>query len=1445
MNSKANYSLCYRFSNPLKGFDSRLLDCFRRVVIFFALAFSGVALANPVHYWFFWDVPSMLYATPEAALASHGDSVCSSRYPPSSEPTAWVYVGGYRLGRPQGVQPFSCFVSRSWGGGYQFWAFGGIVELRTCPATTPYFWPSTSSCNATPPPIITSTKNLGEPKQCVGNPCNPATGNKYQSEIDYRNPDNRLTFTRSYNSGASKDIGLGFGWGTNAGAYLEINGTTLTVWRGDGRGERFSKNASGVWRGDTDSELILTEDSTGFTLTFADGAAERYGLSGKLLTHTNRTGLTYTYGYNAQGKLDSLTGPFGQRLLFGYDASSHLATLTDPAGKLYSYAFDANNNLIRVTYPDGKFKTYHYENVTFPHHLTGISDENGNRFATWSYDAQGRAITSQHAVTDNGSAQERYALSYDSDTQTTVTDAIGNKETLSFGITLGVKNLLSRIYQSDGKGIKQSFDANNNRISETDAEGRITAYTYNATNQRTSATVASGTPEARTTSYQYLSGILDLPTVIESSSVFAGAKKQTTITYDASRNPVQMTQKGYTPTGTPVTRTIKLAYNAQGQVTQIDGPRLDVADLTTLEYYPCATGGACGQLKRLANARGQATIYDAYDAHGRLLQLTDPNGVKTSYAYDARGRVLTVTVTPPAGAIRVTHYSYDAAGQITSVTTPDGIKLTYTYDAAHYLRSITDNLGNKVQYKYDLKGNRTQALTRDPDSTLVRQIDTAYDLRNRASQINAAGSLTQQVHDAVGNLTQSTDPNVHSATHNYDPLNRLLRSVDALSGNTQYSYDANDQLTRVTAPNNAATHYVYDDLGNLLSETSPDRGVTTYAYDAAGEVTQHTDARGITVNYTYDTLGRITLIDYPGTTEDATFTYDSSLMGVPCTFGTGKLCQVQDQSGLTQYAYDGFGNLTQEAHIELGVTYTTRYTYDAGDRIAAITYPGGRQVTYSRDTVGRIASVSALLNGQPVTLTRQRSYRADGLLKAQIFGNNLNEQRTYDLQGRLTSQSLGSVDSRSYAYDPAGNVTQKQGSGMANYSYDALDRLTREASAVVGQFGYNYDPNGNRLSLFDNGETKNYAYSPNTNRLTQANNKDWVLDAAGNTLTKDNGKWRFEYLSSGRLFKVYKERKWVATYLYNAQGLRTQKTTKHGTTVYHYDMQGRLLAETTDRGNLIRAYVWLEDQPLVQIDRHGKGEEKYKKAKPAKETIAYLHVDHLGTPRLATDASQQIVWRWDSDAFGAKKPDDLDDDHDGDDDRTITVNLRFPGQYADKETKLFYNWNRYYDPKTGRYISSDPIGLAGGLNTYAYVLNNPLRYIDPTGLDATVTLYPGASGFGHVGIGVNSPNTTGFYPSPDASTWDVITGQPVPGVMQPDTRTPTQTITIPATPAQDKAIQDYINSRIANPGNYDLNDRNCTTTIRDALDAAGINTPASIYPKELIRDLQRQFGGRQ
>jgi RHS repeat-associated protein len=675
----------------------------------------------------------------------------------------------------------------------------------------------------------------------------------------------------------------------------------------------------------------------------------------------------------------------------------------------------------------------------------------------------------------------------------------------------------------------------------------------------------------------------------------------------------------------------------------------------------------CGQLKKVTDALGHSTTYDSYSAQG-VTQTTDANGLKTHYTYDTKGRIKTLTQTPPVGASRQTQYTYDPNGQVIQTVLPDGMTLTYTYDAAHYLRSITDNLGNKVEYTYDLKGRRTQELTKDPDGTLVRSLQTAYDVRDKVASINAGGSLTQQLRDALGNLVKETDPNNQTATnpvsttYNYDPLNRLLKTIDRLSGPTTYGYDSNDRPIAITAPNGITTRYVYDDLGNLLQEQSPQRGIRSYTYDVAGDVLSLTDARGIVLNYTYDALNRVTQIDAPGTNEDIAYVYDGA---AGCTNGAGRLCQVIDESGITTYSYDVFGNLSQQTKAELGVTYTTRYTYDAGNRISTITYPDGRTLTYTRDAIGRTTDISMTMNGVTTSLLNTLSYRADGLVKSQTFGNGLTETRTYDLQGRLTSQNLGSVLNQTYSYDANGNLTTVP---SGTYGYDVLDRLVQTSLSTQNN-NYTYEGNGD------------------------------ILNASFSVIPSGIRNDRYTYTSFGQLASYSKDNVLTASYIYNAQHQRTRKSVG-GTTVYHYDLAGNLIQETDSMGTVLRSYVWLNQTPIVQIDN----------ATP--ERITYLQVDHLNTPRWGTNSTGTLVWKWEGESYGQSFPVE-DVDQDG---TLVTVNLRFPGQYFDAESGLFYNWNRYYDPRMGRYITSDPIGLKSGLNTYTYVTNNPVSGIDPYGL---------------------------------------------------------------------------------------------------------------------------------
>ena len=1219
---------------------------------------------------------------------------------------------------------------------------------------------------------VANQKNLGKPSVCIGNPCDPSTGNKYQRETDYSGSHTGLSFIRHYNSGLrAVDSGLGYGWTHQLIPSLEVSANLIVVHQADGRAESFALT-DGVWQGDADTYLALTQGSTGFTLVTDQGVTERYDFEGRILSQTNLVNRQTDYSYNSNNLIDTIAGPFGHTLSFTYDANKRIVTMTDPDAGVYQYQYDSAGNLAKVIYPDTQFKRYHYENSAFPHALTGVTDANGDRFSTFAYRTDGKSISTEHASTSNSAPQEHFWLSYDSTTQTTVTDPIGTVDVLTFSENLDVKLLTRRINQTDNKGIARSYDANNNLSSSTDEEGKITAYAYNATNQRISITAALGTPEERSTQIQYLSPDLDLPILIVRPSIEAGQQAQTLIQYNPDHTVQSFTLSGYHPDGSAISRSTTFQYNTAGQVTQIDGPLTAVNDVTTLSYYACSSGTQCGQLASITNALSQTTHYDSYDNHGRVTQSTSPVGVITTYSYDVRGRFIQLIQTPPAGKgiARTTTFSYDNAGQLLSVTTPDNITLNYRYDPAHDLRSITDNLGNRIEYRYDLKGNRIDESIKDPNGNLIKTVQTGYDLRNRVQTINSAGSITQRIYDAVGNLVSEIDPNLNPAsTHSYDALHRLQQTLDALDNATDYQYDSNDQLTQVLAPNDIITRYDYDDFGQLVKETSKDRGISSYHYDDAGNLLNKTDANNITATYSYDALNRMTAIDYPDTALDIRYRYDH------CVNGIGRLCSVTDGHSRTRYQYDAWGNRTAIFKDIGQVTYNTLYQYDAGDNIRSITYPSGRQVAYQRDALARINNISSTWAGSLETIATQIVYLPFGPVETFILGNGLQEQRSYDLAFRLTDQVTPGLQDRVYHFDAAGNiraieqdqgttslaltdpdavaetstdtgdiaeedVTTANGNTLSaqtassySYLYDVLHRLINE-TGPYGQRAYNYDANGNRQTrdkvdqLYDQQNlpttvvtrNQNYRYPLDSQHLTQIStdkngtltNHDLRYDAAGNTLSKHNK--NFAYDARNRINSYSKNGVLIAEYRYNAQGERIEKIkhTNNGaihTLHFHYDQNGQLLGLTRySNAGLLKAHkdiIWLDNIPVAQITTryNNNGSEK------SRQQI-YLHTDHLNTPRIATDANQTVVWRWGSDAFGQGKP-DTDPDQDG---KKTFVPLRFPGQIA-SEGGLYYNYYRYYDPTTGRYISSDPIGLEGGINTYLYVNANPLKYTDPTG----------------------------------------------------------------------------------------------------------------------------------
>ncbi|MGC5887898.1 RHS repeat domain-containing protein [Ralstonia pseudosolanacearum] len=593
-------------------------------------------------------------------------------------------------------------------------------------------------------------------------------------------------------------------------------------------------------------------------------------------------------------------------------------------------------------------------------------------------------------------------------------------------------------------------------------------------------------------------------------------------------------------------------------------------------------------------------------------------------------------------------------------------------------------------------------------------------------------STTQYAYDAVGNLTQVTDPRGLVTTLTYDALGRRtqVQGPPATPGGAAptavFTYNGQDRVQQVTDPRSLITSYTIDGLGNTTAQQSPDTGTSNATYDAAGNLTSRTDARGKTTSFSYDALDRLTRVAYASGTPTV-LEYDGGTSPQPNDIG--RLTKLTDEAGTTRFQYDGFGNLLQKTQTTTanGVAkdQTVAYAYGTSGsstgHAVSLAYPSGSVVGYSYDTAGRIASLTLTTANGSVTLLSNIQYQPFGPAKSWSWGNGTAYVRSFDLSGRLTQFPLGATGgagatpnglSRTVNYDVASRIaaythadtTGSTGSDTATaanqtFGYDDQDRLISYLPATSSQ-SYSYDANGNRSGQTIGGNSYTQTIDPASNRQTASTGPAAATnsyDAAGN-LTSD-GTTTYSYSDRGRLASVAKSGT-TTNYLYNGLGWRVVKSgtgVPTGATRYVYDDVGHLLGEYDQSGNAIQETVYLGDTPVATV-KNG--------------TPYYIYADQIDTPRVITDTNNLMVWRWDqADPFGVTLPDENPTSLGG-----FTYNLRFPGQVYDAETGKHYNASRDYDPAGGRYLQSDPVGLGGGsFSTFAYVKGQPTRYSDPKG----------------------------------------------------------------------------------------------------------------------------------
>lgn len=707
----------------------------------------------------------------------------------------------------------------------------------------------------------------------------------------------------------------------------------------------------------------------------------------------------------------------------------------------------------------------------------------------------------------------------------------------------------------------------------------------------------------------------------------------------------------------------KYTYNNMNQIETVTDPN----DNTTRYDYD-----SVGRLIKVTNPLKQTITFADFDKYGNPETIVDENGVTTKLTYTTRGWLHTATY-----GDAVTTFTYDEVGNLTKKVLPDNTTLIYTYDDANYLKSVA-NAGNVINYTRDDAGNVVLTYISGTSKGTTYTDSRVYDELNRLLRITTALTTINFSYDNSNNLSSRTDGRNHRTAFAYDELQRLTQITDAKNNPIKYTYDNSknpDYPSSVTDSKGTKTLYEYNGLANLLKLASPDSGSHNYtAYDGNGNLLQQQDARGNSISYTYDELNRPKTITYADQSENTIFTYDNGSNSV------GRLTKVQNGVSSNSYYYDEHGNTNMEVQKIDGVDYSITYGYDKADHLTNIVYPSKAQVAYIY-THGELTKV--LVNGKSVAEITHLPY---GPIDHVTYGNGVSENIDYNTDYSIKQFQLSNgLINREYTYYPNGQI--KAITGIGSYDYDQLNSLTK-----ADNDSYAYDKNQNRISQTVAGVKTDYGIENSSNRLESSSTTNYQYDAAGNVIQAGNKKYVYDNLN--RLKTVTLDDTTLLDNQYNAFSQRILKTAEGNKFTYIYNSAGKLLEERNKNTGMIRDYIYADGKLIAAVENG---------------IIVYIVTDHTNTPQIVMDSTGKQIWNAKYDAFG----------------KTMVIsnyklNIRADGQYQDDETGLYYNWYRYYDPTLGRYITSDPMGLTAGMNTYVYVNGNPINYTDPMGL-ATCT----------------------------------------------------------------------------------------------------------------------------
>lgn len=742
------------------------------------------------------------------------------------------------------------------------------------------------------------------------------------------------------------------------------------------------------------------------------------------------------------------------------------------------------------------------------------------------------------------------------------------------------------------------------------------------------------------------------------------------------------------------TATTQYSYDI-GEITRTQDPK---GAAFSMQY------DAAGRIERVTNLVNNAYTRYVYSSNNSLVAVftTLQSGAGEAYdftIYDGAGRVNGTGSELPgsAGGYRALYILYDAMGRVANQSNPTEITGGWVPagdDAAGWVWT---------SQTYDWSGR--PRVTTNPDGTTRENIYTGCGCAGGEQVItrDERGRRTRMTMDLMGRLRQVDELNWDQSVYS----------------TTTYTYNARDQLTQINQAGQVRS-FDYDGFGRLWHRTTPEQGTTTYIYNLDDTIYSVQDARGATRTFSYNNRHLPTSITYGAPagvtpTANVSFGYDE----------VGNRTSMSDGLGSVSYVYNALSQLTSETRTFSGLgSYTLSYSYELGGQLSGITNPWGAQVGYTYDRTGRLTGVTGAGYAGVSSYASNLQYRASDAMKTVTYGNGRQLSIQYDNRLRVSRWDVSNVLGWNYSYnnfyDNAGRVTFAQNlydpTLDRSYDYDHVGRVVsthsgREARWHIGAEPYSgidgpysqdrgYDVFGNVIHRVGwggwqgSGVDEWLSYSGNRLVTNPANGSPMQYDAAGN-LTYD-GYQSYQYDATGQ--QTYAS--WAALYQsYDGDRLRVRKSENGATTYYLRSsvLGGQVVAEISGGGGWQRGYVYyFSSQPLA-IQYGG---------------VYWVHQDPVAKSQRLTDASGSVVSWIELDPWGGetgrsansalqpKKYTSYERDGNGGDEALMR---RYEGR-----------WNRFAqpDPADGSYDYADPQSF----NRYAYVGNDPVNFVDPTGL---------------------------------------------------------------------------------------------------------------------------------